>query len=109
MKKVLIIDDEEDLGVILTKYFTKKKFQVYVSYTIEEGMKILESEQPDYIFLDNNLPDGSGWVKTNYILSKYPKIQLNLISAYNVPKTSSKSFRILEKPLNLAELDKLFE
>ena len=109
MKKVLIIDDEEDLGVILTKYFTKKKFQVYVSYTIEEGMKILEREQPDYIFLDNNLPDGSGWVKTNYILSKYPKIQLNLISAYNVPKTSSKSFRILEKPLNLAELDKLFE
>jgi len=109
MKKVLIIDDEEDLGLILTKYFTKKKYQVYVSYTIEEGMKILEKEQPDFIFLDNNLPDGSGWVKTNYILSKYPNIQLHLISAYNVPKTSATSFRILEKPLNLVELDKLFE
>ena len=109
MKKVLIIDDEEDLGMILTKYFTKKNYQVYVSYTIEDGMKILEREQPDYIFLDNNLPDGSGWIKTNYILSKYPNTQLNLISAYNVPKTSSTSFRILEKPLNLVELDKLFE
>ncbi len=109
MKKVLIIDDEEDLGVILTKYFTKKKYLVYVSYTIEEGMKILETEQPDYVFLDNNLPDGSGWIKANYILSKYPNTQLNLISAYNVPKTSATCFRILEKPLNLIELDKLFE
>ncbi len=109
MKKVLIIDDEEDLGIILTNYFTQKKYQVYISYTIEDGMKVLEKEQPDYIFLDNNLPDGSGWIKTNYILSNFPKTQLHLISAFNVPKTSATNFRILEKPLSLLELDQLFE
>jgi DNA-binding response OmpR family regulator len=108
MKKILIIDDEKDLGVILKDFFTKKKFEVYVSYTIEEGMKILEEIAPDYIFLDNNLPDGAGWGKTEYILSRYPKIQLNLISAYNVPKTSATNFRILEKPITLEELNKLF-
>ena len=108
MKKVLIIDDEKDLGLILKNFFTKKKYEVYVSYTIEDGMKVLDEVMPDYIFLDNNLPDGSGWGKTEYILKKYPKIELNLISAYHVPKTSATSFRILEKPIRLEELDKLF-
>jgi DNA-binding NtrC family response regulator len=108
MKKVLIIDDEKDLGLILKNFFTKKKYEVYVSYTIEDGMKVLEEVMPDYIFLDNNLPDGSGWGKTEYILKKYPAIELNLITAYHVPKTSATSFRILEKPIRLEELDKLF-
>ena len=108
MKKVLIIDDEKDLGIILKKFFTKKKFEVYVSHTIEDGMKVLEEVMPDYIFLDNNLPDGSGWGQTEYILAKYPKTELNLISAYHVPKTSATNFRILEKPITIEELNKLF-
>ena len=107
-KKVLIIDDEEDLGVLLKHFFTVKKIDVYVARTIAEGMKLLEEEKPDFIFLDNNLPDGLGWGKTEYILVNYPQTQLNLISGLDVPKTSSSSFRILEKPLLWEELTKMF-
>lgn len=108
MKKILIIDDEKDLGIILKDFFTKKKFEVHISYTIEDGMKKLEEVMPDYIFLDNTLPDGSGWEKTEYILSKYPAIELSLISAHHVPKTSATTFRILEKPISMEQLNKLF-
>lgn len=108
-KKVLIIDDERDFGLLLKGFFTKKEYDVSVSYTIEDGMKALEEIKPDFIFLDNNLPDGLGWGKTEYILKNYPQTQLNLITAYHVPKTSSQTFRILEKPLNIEELDKLFK
>ena len=108
MKKILIIDDEKDLGLILKNFFTKKKYEVYLSYTIEDGMKLMEEIIPDYILLDNNLPDGSGWGKTEYISKKFPAIELNLISAYHVPKTSATGFRILEKPISLEELDKIF-
>ena len=107
-KKVLIIDDEPDFGLLLKNFFTKKNYEVYVSYTLDEGMEILESVKPDLIFLDNNLPDGFGWSKTEYILNKYPDVNLNLISAYYVPKTSSTSFRILEKPIAMEELNNLF-
>jgi DNA-binding NtrC family response regulator len=108
-KKVLIIDDERDFGLLLKGFFTKKEYDVSVSYTIEDGMKALEEIKPDFIFLDNNLPDGLGWGKTEYILKNYPQTQLNLITAYHVPKTSAQTFRILEKPLNIEELDKLFK
>ncbi|MBA4055049.1 MAG: hypothetical protein C0490_10080 [Marivirga sp.] len=107
-KKVLIVDDEEDLGILLERFFFSRKIDVYVARTIEDGMKILEEQKPDFIFLDNNLPDGLGWSKTEYILVNYPQTQLNLISALDVPKTSASSFRILEKPILLEELTKMF-
>ena len=51
---------------------------------LSDGPEILDEHLPDIIFLDNNLPDGYGWDKTDYILSTYPQTQLNLISALNV-------------------------
>lgn len=107
-KKVLIIDDEEDLGLLMKRFFFTRKIDVFVAHTIAEGMKLLEEQNPDFIFLDNHLPDGLGWGKTEYILDKYPQTQLNLISALDVPKTTASSFRILEKPLLLEELTKMF-
>lgn len=107
-RKVLIIDDEEDFGMLMKRFFSQKNYEVYVAYTISDGLKLLEEHLPDIIFLDNNLPDGYGWDKTDYILSTYPQTQLNLISALNVPKTSSSSFRILEKQMLLKELPKMF-
>ncbi len=107
-RKVLIIDDEEDFGMLMKRFFSQKNYEVYVAYTISDGLKLLDEHLPDIIFLDNNLPDGYGWDKTDYILSTYPQTQLNLISALNVPKTSSSSFRILEKQMLLKELPKMF-
>ncbi len=108
-KKVLIIDDEKDFGLLLKGFFTRKKYDVSVSYNIEDGMKAIEELRPDFIFLDNNLPDGLGWGKTEFILKNYPATQLNLISAYHVPKTSTKAFRILEKPISMDELNTMFD
>jgi DNA-binding response OmpR family regulator len=107
-RKVLIIDDEEDFGMLMKRFFSQKKYDVYVAYSIADGLKLLEQQRPDIVFLDNNLPDGYGWDKTDFILATYPQTQLNLISALNVPKTSASSFRILEKQMLLKELPKLF-
>jgi len=108
-KKVLIIDDEKDFGILMKKFFTATACDLYLAHSIEDGLKILEEEKPDYIFLDNNLPDGYGWGKTEFILQNYPQTQLNLISALDVPKTSASSFRILYKPLLKDELTKMFK
>ncbi|HEY9009298.1 response regulator [Ohtaekwangia sp.] len=107
MKKILLIDDEQDFGVLMKSFFAPKNYEVYHALTLSDGMRILDEVKPDYIFLDNNLPDGLGWGKTEYILVNHPTAQLNLISAYQVPKTSASSFRILEKPLVMEELNKI--
>lgn len=107
-KKVLIIDDEEDFRFLMSEYFSKKGFTILIASSIAEGLQLLESENPDFIFLDNNLPDGFGWGEAEYILMNYPNTQLNLISAMEVPKTSASSFNILYKPTIKDELNKIF-
>jgi DNA-binding NtrC family response regulator len=107
-KKVLIIDDEVDFGLLMRSFFSKKNYDVFVAHTIEDGMKTLEEQKPDFVFLDNNLPDGLGWGKTEFILVNYPATQLNLISAMDVPKTSASNFHILYKPALRDELAKMF-
>lgn len=108
-KKILVVDDEADFNLLMQTYFTSNGFEVFVASNIKEGLRMLEEVNPDYIFLDNNLPDGLGWGSIEYILLNYPDSKLNLISAFHVPKTSSSSFRILEKPLLLEDLLKLVE
>ena len=107
--KILIIDDEADLRILLKTYFEKNNCLVMLAETLDEGMIALEAFKPDHIFLDNNLPDGSGWSKTQHILMNYTQCQLNLMSGYLVPKTSAMNFRIIEKPISFQELDMILQ
>lgn len=107
-KKVLIIDDEDDFNLIMKDYFTKKGYTVFVAPSIASGLKILEVEHPDYILLDNDLPDGIGWSETEFILRNYPNVNLTLISGMDGPMTSAATFRILYKPFVTEDLNKIF-
>lgn len=106
-KKILIIDDEVDFTEMLAAYFSRKNCTVKTANTLRDGMKELRDLQPDFIFLDNQLPDGVGWAETQYILQNYPMCQLILMSGHLAPKTSARNFRIMEKPLVMAELEAL--
>lgn len=107
-KKVLIIDDEVDFCFLLKTYLTKKNYDIVLANTLEQGMKLLLVEKPDIVFLDNNLPDGLGWEKIDFICASFPRMELNLISAYqysSLPKAKPKRLKIWEKPLDLHMLD----
>ena len=103
-RKILIIDDDKEYVYLVSRILTGKNYSVFTAKTLEIGMEILHEKRPEVVFLDNQLPDGLGWAKAEYILANFPNIQLNLISALDVPKTSTSSFRIIEKLQLLEEL-----
>jgi two-component SAPR family response regulator len=108
-KRVLIIDDETDFCLLMKNYFVRRNYEVHISHTLEEGMKNLVIIKPDIIFLDNNLPDGLGWEKTEYISQHFPNTRINLISAYQYDHSITEklsSVRIWEKPISLTDLNK---
>ena len=107
IKKVLIIDDEVDFCFLLKSYLSKKNYKISLANTLNLGMQLLESEDPDIIFLDNNLPDGSGWDKVEFITQTHPLAQLNLVSAYKYtyPVAEADKVMVWEKPLDLRKLD----
>ncbi|MCY7352300.1 MAG: response regulator [Cytophagaceae bacterium] len=59
-KRVVIIDDEEDLCLLLGAFLRKQNARVDYALTLKEGLLKIAQEQPDLILLDNNLPDGMG-------------------------------------------------
>jgi len=108
-KKVLIIDDEIDLCILLKNFLTKQHHEVVVSHRLSDGLKEAIDFYPDIIFLDNNLPDSQGWTKASYLLEAFPKADIFLISAYKSMPSLPQDPRltIIEKPLSLKIIEQL--
>jgi DNA-binding NtrC family response regulator len=107
-KKVLIIDDEEDACLLLKGFLAKKNFEVFCSYTLNDGLQQVAKVKPDILFLDNNLPDGFGWEASMSIVAQNPGLEVHLISAYNNSmfdyNKMSKEIRIWQKPISFQKL-----
>lgn len=108
-KKVLIIDDEIDLCILLKNFFLKQHYEVVVSHKLSDGLREAMDFVPDIIFLDNNLPDSQGWTKAEHLLSVLPRTNIFLISAYKSMPSLPKDPRltIIEKPLSLKAIETL--
>lgn len=61
--KILIIDDSVELRRVLRMAFDLmwEDYQMLEAGTIAQGRVLLESETPDLLLLDVELPDGSGF------------------------------------------------
>jgi len=74
-KKVLIIDDEEDILKLIKTVLTKEGIEhVLTSTTAEGGWTQFQDKKPDLVLLDIMLPDGEGYevCKKMRSISKVP-------------------------------------
>lgn len=59
-KKILIIDDEEDVITYLSTFFADNGFETISSMNGKDGFEKAKSEKPDIITLDVSMPEESG-------------------------------------------------
>jgi two-component system response regulator VicR len=59
-KKMLIIEDEQDISRIIKDYLLKQGFEAAIAHNGGDGLRILDMLQPDFIILDLTLPDMDG-------------------------------------------------
>jgi DNA-binding response OmpR family regulator len=110
-KRILIIEDEIDLCLLLKDYFQRRNYDVSVAHTLNDGKALLNSASPNILFLDNNLPDGTGWASAPLIAMDFPEMFIVFISAFNpvLPQMPPNArYRTIEKPISFADLDKQF-
>lgn len=81
MRKAFVIDDEEDICLLLSRFLKRNQFQVEYAMNLKDGLENIESNKVDLLFLDNNLPDGSGIEHVKDIKMKFPEIKIVVISA----------------------------
>jgi len=59
-KKILIIDDEEDVITYLSAFFTDNGFEIISAINGKDGFEKAKTEKPDIITLDVSMPEESG-------------------------------------------------
>ena len=60
-KKVLVIDDDQNICKILEEYLRIEDFEVLIAHDGEKGIDLTNEEKPDIIILDIMLPKLDGW------------------------------------------------
>jgi len=61
MQKILLIDDDEKLGALLSNYFERFDLELIATTLPSVGLARLQSEQPDLVILDVMLPEQDGF------------------------------------------------
>jgi two-component system, OmpR family, alkaline phosphatase synthesis response regulator PhoP len=77
-KKILIVDDDEDILEMLAYNFAKENMRVFKAETGEKAIEIAEKVRPDVILLDVMLPDTDG-ISVCEVLRKNPALKNTLI------------------------------
>ena len=81
-KKVLIIEDEGDMCLLLNILLNGKELELDHVKTLLAAEEYLQQNQPSVILLDNKLPDGMGIDFISFIKKNYPDIRIIMISGY---------------------------
>lgn len=104
---ILIVDDETDLCQLLKAMLTNGGHEVQLAHTLKEGMSKVASTQHDYIFLDNNLPDGFGLNYIDRLKLSNPRVKLVFMTAMSNLKHDSLEKGVdyfLDKPISFKSI-----
>jgi len=71
MHRILIVEDDQDVALILRAYFEDAGFVVMHASLVQEGISILEREKPDLIVLDLNLPGENGYTLLEHLKQRH--------------------------------------
>ena len=112
-KKILIIDDEPSLLVILGKFLEKLNYHADTAETGQKGLDLFESAPNDYygVIIDYNIPGSSSSEILKTIKKKNPAIKTVLTTGFSVDEMK-KDFEVkfdatLQKPFTFTDFQKM--
>ena len=107
-KKVLVVEDDGELGLVLNMILSERKFELDYVNNLLSADEYLQKQQPTVIILDNKLPDGFGVDFISYIKKKYPVIKIIMISGFGSARDvalENGADLFFEKPFSLEEFN----
>ena len=81
-RKVLIVDDERPISMMLEIAFKRKGYVVHTAQSGAEALAILDDEQIWVMFLDLNMPHMNGLQLCRKIKEKYPMAITHAVTGY---------------------------
>lgn len=92
-KKILIVDDEEDITILTEKFLQLEKYDTITCTNGYDALSIIDEKHEEIalVLLDIMLPGKSGYEILTEIKSKYPKILVVLFTVKNFSEDIQKA------------------
>lgn len=82
MKRILVIDDEENIRLLYKEELADEGYEVEVAESAEEAMKLIEAQKPDLITLDIRMPGVDGIEFLRLLREKHRDLPVVIVTAY---------------------------
>lgn len=114
MKNVLVVDDDEKICWAFTQFLESENYNPTIANSAEEGLRRIESDKPDVVLLDVNLPGMSGLEALSEIKTHHPWVIVVIITAYDDVETTIEAMRLhafdfVPKPIDLDVVKSVLE
>jgi two-component system, response regulator, stage 0 sporulation protein F len=113
-KRVLIVDDEQDLTWSIVRRLSKdrKSLEFLCTGSGDEALDLLRRNQVDLLVTDVRMPGMSGQELIRRVRSSLPELKIILITAFHSPELMEfgRDFQVtatLEKPFDMNDLRNL--
>jgi two-component system response regulator HydG len=83
MQKILVIDDDRDMCLLLNRFLTKRGFQVAEHYNGRKALEYISSDKPDLVLCDFRLEDMDGKQVLIKTREMYPDMPFIIITGYS--------------------------
>jgi two-component system response regulator HydG len=83
MNKILIIDDDTDMCLLLERFFARNQFTVRIAHSGKKGLEELERDTPNVILCDFRLGDTDGKDLLIKIKQLYPVVPVIIMTGYS--------------------------
>ena len=112
MGRVLVVDDNRDLGEMTSEILEERGFKVNIAYNGESALARIKQEPYDLMILDYKLPRMSGLTVLERTLRIRPNLKTIMISAFGDDSTRTRAkelgaYAFLDKPFNIDRLKKI--
>ena len=103
--KLLIVDDEENIRLVLESVFSEAGYQVETAVNGLQAMEKMKSFQPEIILLDKNMPYMTGLETLQRIKKHFPNVVVVVVTAYGDVASAVEAMKMgaydyIEKPFD---------
>ena len=112
--RVLLVDDEQNFTRVLSKRMKVREFDTTTAYDGKGALELVESEKPDVVVLDLNMPGIDGMEILKRIKTEHPKIEVIILTGHGSEEKEQLAIKIgafafLQKPIDINMLVKTVE
>lgn len=110
MKRILVVDDDEHLRLVMQETLTASGYEVEVAESGQQALDILNKDSFDLIISDLMMPGLKGNELLKEAKKKYPDIGFFLISAYGTIETAvdamkTGAYDFITKPFSISQIE----